>query len=103
MMQILVKISKKYSKHVTCLGILPAWFIGKADKRALDSFNQSWEVINKFSDESSIFNFDSTNIIPLHESDSILEWNSYYSLRWNSILNQLADIESYCDSYDYFS
>ena len=94
MMIILVKIAKKCSKHVTCIGIQPESYEGG---KCLNHFKKSWEVIAELSDESHIFDFTSADISTSNTVDE------HRALRWNVALQQLADIESGLDVYDYFS
>ena len=85
MMTALVKIAKKCSKHVTCIGIEPDVYEGQ---KTLNQFKHSWEVINQLSDESHIFDFSSSNI---NRQCSIV---THRALRWSNALKQLAAIES---------
>lgn len=98
MMQILVQISKKLSKQATCFGVLPEAFEGKM---AINEFNSSWEVINELADESYIFDLESTHTYKSNKSEMTL--NTYESLRWRSVLEKMAEIETGLDNYDYYS
>lgn len=94
MMIALVKIAKKFSKHVICIGIEPDAYEGK---KSLNQFKHSWEVINELSDESHIFDFSSSDI---NRQSSII---AHRASRWNLALTQLANIESNQSSYNYYS
>jgi hypothetical protein len=93
MMMALVKIAKKCSKHVTCIGIEPEAYEGKT---RLYRFKSGWEVINELADESHLFDFTSSDI------DRTRSVTEYSVLRWHAALRQLADTESGLDSFDYY-
>ena len=93
MMMALVKIAKKCSKHVTCIGIEPEAYEGKI---RLNRFKSAWEVINELADESHLFDFTSSDI------DRTRSVTEYCVLRWHAALRQLADTESGLDSFDYY-
>jgi hypothetical protein len=92
MMMAVVKIAKKSSKHLTCIGIRPEAYEGKT---RLNRFKYAWTVINELADESHLFDFTSSDI------DRTLIVTEYSVLRWHEALSQLAGIESGLDSYDY--
>lgn len=94
MMQILVEISKKLSKNVTCLGVSPFEFEGT---RWLTSFNQSWDVIKELADEAILFDLEMTDSfkkmeIDLHKIDYI---------RRKIILKKIADMGSDFEEIEY--
>ncbi|MDT8451553.1 MAG: hypothetical protein RQ936_02265 [Gammaproteobacteria bacterium] len=94
MMQILVQISKKLSKHVACLGVLPGAFDG-------NGLGSSWEVITELADESSIFDFESTPTFKSNKSEVTFE--TYGTLRLMTVLEKMTQNETGLANYDYFS
>ena len=95
MMQILVEISKKYFKTVTCLGVLPFRYEGT---RALASFNQSWDVIKELADEAIIFDFEMTDSFKQLADDDFLVIDS---IRQQAILKKVAGMESEFEKIEY--
>jgi hypothetical protein len=91
MLRALVQIAKKFSKHVTCIAIEPGAYNGR---RRMHQFESSWEVINELSDE--------THLLEFTPPDSKCTISEYYALKMNSVLSQLAGIESGLDAYDYY-
>jgi len=96
MMQILVEISKKFLKRVTCLGVLPFRYEGT---RALTSFNQSWEAIKGLADEAIIFDFELTDSFKQIESELTL--NTSIPIRQQAILKKVAGMESEFERIEY--
>ncbi len=94
MMQILVEISKKFSKRVTCLGMLPFRYEGT---RALTSFNQSWNIIKELADKAIIIDFEMTDSFKNIEFDLL----NADSIRQQAILKKVAGMESDFERIDY--
>lgn len=94
MMQILVEISKKFSKRVTCLGMLPFQYEGT---RALTSFNQSWNIIKELADKAIIIDFAMTGSFENIEFDLL----NADSIRHQVILKKVAGMESDFERIDY--
>ena len=95
MIQILIEISKKYLKSVTCLGVLPFRYEGT---RALASFNQSWDVIKELADEAIIFDFEMTDSFKQLADDDFLVIDS---IRQQAILKKVAGMESEFEKIEY--
>jgi hypothetical protein len=64
MMMALVKIAKKYSKHMTCIGFEPDIYEGKI---RLNRFKYALAIINELADELHLFDFTSSDIDRTHE------------------------------------
>jgi len=94
MLQILVEISKKLSKNVTCLGVLPFRYEGT---RGLASFNQSWEVIEELADNSIIFDIEMSDAFKHKELDLL----NIDSIRQQIILKKIAGMESEFERIEY--
>ena len=95
MIQILIEISKKYLKSVTCLGVLPFRYEGT---RALASFNQSWDVIKELADEAIIFDFEMTDSFKQLADDDFLVIDS---IRQQAILKKVVGMESEFEKIEY--
>lgn len=96
MMQILVEITKKYFKRVTCLGVLPFRYEGT---RALTSFNQSWKVIKELADEAIIYDFELTD--SFKQMGSEFDMYEIVSIRQQAILKKVAGLESEFEKVEY--
>ena len=96
MMQILVEISKKFSKKVTCLGMLPFRYEGAI---AIASFNQSLEAIKELADEAIIFDFELTDSFEQIRSE--LDFDEIISIRQQAILKKAAGMESEFEKIEY--
>ena len=89
MMQILVHIFKKFDKHVTSIALLPPSF---ERKKALNIFNQSWEVIKELSDEYFLLDMEIEQ--PNYQEILNLKGNTFYDLRWNKLFQKMTDKEN---------
>lgn len=96
MMQILVEISKKFLKSVTCLGVLPYRYEGT---RALASFNQSWDVIKELADDAIIFDFEMTDLFKQIRSE--LDMDEIVTMRQQAIFKKVAGMESEFEKVEY--
>jgi len=94
MMQILLEISKKFSKSVTCLGVLPFQYEGQ---RLLTSFNQSWEVIKELADEAILFDLAMSDSFKQIEFDLL----TIDSIRPQIILKKVAVMEGKFEEIEY--
>ena len=98
MMQILMQLAKKHSKHVSCLGVRPFKF---ERQRALNRYMQSWEIIEQLSDVSGFIDFESSDDYQSVQKDTITK-NELLSLRHNYVIKEIAKIEGKGDNFDYY-
>ena len=89
MLQILAQICNQFDKHVLSISQLPPSF---ERKKALDSFNQSWEEIKELSDEYFLFDLEKEH--PNHKGILNLTLKSYNDLKWSTLFHILVDRES---------